>query len=49
MGKIEKLDGEFKAVEIPWLNVFCITGESFGRLTSKINELVDAVNELKGA
>ena len=45
--KIEKIDGEFKAVEINGLNVFCITGEAFGRLTSKINELVDAANELK--
>ena len=48
-GKIEKLDGEFKAVHFHELNAFCITGEAFGRLTSKINELVDAVNELKGA
>ena len=48
-GKIEKLDGEFKAVLFPGLEAFCITSEAFGRLTSKINELVDAVNELKGA
>ena len=45
--RIEKLDGEFKAVHFHELNAFCITGEAFGRLTSKINELVDAVNELK--
>ena len=45
--KIEKLDGEFKAVLFPGLEAFCITSEAFGRLTSKINELVDAVNELK--
>lgn len=46
--KIEKLDGKFKAVLFPGLEAFCITSEAFGRLTSKINELVDAVNELKG-
>lgn len=44
-GKIEKLDGEFKAVLFPGLEAFCITSEAFGRLTSKINEIIDWIND----
>ena len=42
---IEKLDGEFKEVHFHELNAFCITGEAFGRLTSKINEIIDWIND----
>ena len=44
-GKIEKLDGEFKAVLFPGPEAFCITSEAFGRLTSKINEIIDWIND----